>query len=325
MNVQSKKLTGRSKRTRAAFTLIELLVVISAIAVLASLAVGMIASAQEDARASATRARVQLIEKLMEVELENYEIQRSPVPFRELSALVDIVLTHGQWNSDAANFRLHVKNLKRMLTLDLIRAEIPDARNGIPTSVFPSPRFLRYLGEDLMLTQMEINQVQFSLRQYATSNVFRWNSFSNNDPANVEANSAEILYRVLTDIDADGTNGIDVLGNAAVGDTDGDQFLEVVDAWGDPLRFEFHQRTIVPAEFNPAPGSAVPMRSGIWEVPDPGLYPGTPQLTDFNAIIPNLPSEIRFFVTSDKLLEIDGAPVDFISSDQVPPLQYQFP
>ena len=101
------------------------------------------------------------------------------------------------------------------------------------------------------------------------------------------------------------------------GDTDGDGVLEVVDAWGEPLRFEFHQRIIVPAEQNVAapPNPAPNMRTGVWETVNPTFFPNFAAATDFNVVLPNLPSEIEFYVTSGRLFEIDGSPSDFQSSN----------
>ena len=312
--------------SRSAFTLIELLVVISAILVLASLTVGVMASSQEDARLAATRSRVQVIEKLLETELEDYEVRRSPIPFRNVSFLVDRLVMRGQWVNDPANLRLHVRNLRRMITLDLIRAEMPDFRDPTtPLGQFPTPRFVSYLQNDLGLTTAEIAT---AFQSSATANVFRWTGWGNGrDNTDPSINSAEILYQILSELESGGSNGIDLLGNAAVGDNDGDGLQEVVDAWGDPLRFEFQQRIVVPEEQNFATATATPAanRSGVWETLDPMMFPApTPQITDFNAILPNLPSEVRFFISSDKLLENDGDLPDFMLSRSLRPLLYQF-
>ena len=326
---QHKQSSPRASLRRSAFTIIELLLVIAIVAVLGSLAVGVIESAQQDARVSATQARVQMIEKLMEVELEDYEVRRSPLPFNNIGALVARIVLRMEWNGAPANLRLHAKNLKRMITLDLIRAEMPDFQDGNSANLgqFPTPRFIRYLTEDLKLTEGSGGDIDTIVRAayqgHTTANVFRWTSWQGANAANSDpsANSAEVLYRILSDLDVDGTNGIDVLGAPAVGDTDGDGFLEIVDAWGEPLRFDFHQRIIIPAEQNVAapPTFLPPMRSGVWEIVNPMLFPGFAEVTDFNVVLPNLPSEIEFYVTSDRLLETDTLPINFRFSDPNPP------
>ena len=322
MNIQNK-IACRSKRRHAAFTLIELLVVISTLAVLASLAVGVMASAQNDARAADTRARVQMIQKMMEVELEDYEVRRSPVSFPSLGAMVDRIGLRNEWANTPQTRLLHARNLKRMITLDLIRAEMPDFRDGVVANLgsFPSEAFVQYLRNNLKLTNQDfVDVVRPAFRGTATGNVLRWNNWGGGvDPNESAANSSEILYRILNDLDVDGTSGIDVIGTAAIGDTDGDTVPEIVDAWLEPIAFEFHQRILVPVELEmAAPNTATPtMRSGIWTEYDNSINPNLTaqqRMTDFFPILPVLPSEIRFYVSSEKLQEIDGQPADFVSS-----------
>ena len=332
---QLKQNSPRASLRRSAFTLIELLLVIAIVAVLGSLAVGVIESSQEDARVAATQSRVQMIEKMMEVELEDYEVKRSPIPFNNIASIVTRIVLRMEWNGAAANLRLHGKNLKRMITLDLIRAEMPNFQDGITGNLgqFPTPRFIRYLTEDLKLTTGSGGDIDTVVRAayqgHATASVFRWGNWNGaaaptSDPS---ANSAEVLYKILSDLDVDGTNGIDLLGSPAVGDTDGDGVLEVVDAWGGPLRFEFLQQIIVPAEQNVAAPPAIPptMRSGVWETVDPMFFPNFAELTGFGAVLPNLPSEVQFFVTSDKLLEVEGVQSNFRAANTIPHLLYQNP
>ena len=138
MNIQKTNRKSRQRRSsRSAFTLIELLLVISIVAVLGTLAVGVIGSAQEDARVAASRARATLIQKAMEVELEDYEVRRSPIPFGTITAMRDVIISGGFWVPDAENLGLHAKNLKRMIVADLIRSEFPSGRNGLPPSPIP--------------------------------------------------------------------------------------------------------------------------------------------------------------------------------------------
>ena len=122
----------------------ELLLVITIIAIIASLGVGVMAQAQDDARAAATRSRISLIQEILEIELENYEVRRSPISIVDTIALVRMSgLTDGaSGNRDL----MHVKNLKRMLMADLIRAEIPDGSiTGGDPGAFPSTILLNYL------------------------------------------------------------------------------------------------------------------------------------------------------------------------------------
>lgn len=307
---------------RSAFTLIELLLVISIVAVLGSLAVGVIGSAQEDARIAASRARVTLIQKAMEVELEDYEVRRSPIPFSAIGALTSAV-PNNVWEGSAQgdpNFLLHAKNLKRMIVADLIRSEFPSGRLGAPVRLgkFPSQTLLQYMVNTLQLNPQLVNS-DFNtsfFHRVQPANVSRWARWGGFEdpsylPANINdanqdqlaqlfADSSEVLYGVLSQLEFDGTNVIDSLGTAAIGDTDGDGFSEIIDAFGQPMAFEFHQKNAVPGV--PGTGGAA---TGVWVMSPSGL-----EMTNFESVKPVLPTELRFYVTSQRLLEIDRTPAD---------------
>lgn len=312
---------------RSAFTLIELLLVISVIAVLASLSVNVIASAQQDARVASTRARIALIESVMEVELEDYEVRRSPISFRAIGDLTASVPNSVWANSgrNAAtgvvenNFLLHAKNLKRMIVADLIRSEFPSGRDGQPAGlgVFPSGLFRNYL-RGLNISDNDIDQ---AFRRSQPANVSRWagwvgfaappadfNNLTANEISQLRADSAEVLYAVFSQLEFEGTSALDALGSSAVGNTDGDSFPEIIDAFGDPIAFEFHQRNIAPVPSTSSSGGD----TGVWSTPvaDPSTGELERPMINFEFVNPVLPSDIRFFATSETLAEIDGDPVD---------------
>lgn len=326
---------------RRGFTLVELLIVMSIIAVLSSMAIGIIGSAQEDAREAATRSRIGIVRKILEIELEDYEVRRSPVSFFAISTLTQAVPEPrwaGSANSGDTAFLLHAKNLKRMIVADLIRAEMPTGKEGPTPHVtatvdnslinklgrFPSGNLRRYL-RDLGLTDAQINSAFFNRRTAAAR---RWDAFAGfantTDDSDLQrlADSAELLYAILSDIDYNGTRGIDAIGSQAIGDSDGDGVLEVVDAWGEPIGFELHQPNIVEAPTAP-PSHGVWAEPGIWNPANP-----QPPMTSLNVredtatnaqkiatIKPARVDQIRFYITSLKLLEIDGSPRDFQSID----------
>ena len=342
MRTDMKKSTLKPNTVRqvhGGFTLVELLLVIAIIAVLSSMAVGVIAGAQNDARVAATRSRVQVIEKLMQAELEDFEVRRSPLPFRFISSentiapfsIVELAVGEGlpprmpaAWNPAAVNRGLHARNMKRLLVLDLIRSEYPDFTSGTPLGLgtFPSIQFQQYLTDPpssggLGMTAIELNtNVLPFFARYQTANVLRWTGWGGALNGPNDANSAEVLYRILSELEVDGVSGMDVLGGSrATADTDGDGFLEVVDAWGDPIAFQFHQQLIYPLERDPSSGSLplqpwMPNRSGRWK--DSSLTAA--RTTDFTVILPVLPSDVKFFASSANLLEVDGSqPEDFVN------------
>lgn len=334
---------------RRGFTLVELLIVMSIIAVLSSMAIGIIGSAQEDAREAATRSRIGIVRKILEIELEDYEVRRSPVSFQAIGGMAELIGDRGAWvgssSSDKSAFLLHAKNLKRMIVADLIRAEMPTGKEGMLRQVrapgqvnsavnrlgrFPSDNLRLYL-RGVNLTDGEINT---AFRNRRTPAVRRWETFAGFDNTTETddlqrlADSAELLYDILSDIDYNGTRGIDAIGSQAIGDSDGDGVLEVVDAWGEPIGFELHQPNIVEAPTAP-PSPGVWAEPGIWNAAN-----SQPPMTSMNVlendpdkpvaqinaekiatIKPARVDQIRFYITSLKLLEIDGSPRDFQSID----------
>lgn len=300
--MKNSYLTIRNSRTRGrlAFTLVELLLVIAIIAVLASMAVGVMAQAQNDSAISATRSRIQILESLFETELENYEVRRSPVPLNVIGSLVNNV-PDATWAdsgpSDAA-FLLHVKNMKRMIMADVIRAEMPEGSvPAVPELVFPTPPFSAYLSSLGLDPRV--------LVRYAPKSVYRWTGRTVDSAA---ANS-ENLYTILSRIDLDGTPAVDTLGSAAIGDSDGDGELEIVDAWGEPIVFQFRQQVLAPS---PDPSTAPISRSGVWA--ETGSTTGLAVTATMPVQIP----QIRIHFTSERLREIDGEEANYAG----PPIDF---
>ena len=209
-----------------------------------------------------------------------------------------------------------------------MRSEFPDVSSGpVALGQFPSPQLLNYFQNELQLTPAEVTSIVIEARQHTTANVTRWSTWqgtvnvnsnltAGSDEQNM-ADSAEILYEILSDLDTGGSTGLDAIGGSrAAGDTDGDGFLEVIDAWGDPIAFQFHQNLVIPVEQEgplvgglPTLLAAMRDESGVWKD-----WEGPERFTNFATALPVLPSEVRFFLSSDNILEIEGEPTDFITA-----------
>lgn len=315
--------------SQSGFTLIELLLVISIIAVLSTLAVGVIGSAQNDSRVAATRARILSIEKMFEVELEDYEVRRSPIRIQTLAALTAQVIADN--GLDSSRFLIHLKNLKRLVTADLIRTEMPNGRAARPVfGRFPSPELQAYLELELNVPIVPDTSIppRVSIRalsQAVSANTLRWNGWQlnpnmdppmpNNATRTIEqklTDSSEMLYRIISELEFDGTSGLDSLGSSAVGDTDGDGQPEIVDAWGEPIAFQFQQQHLFQLPSDPTDPTQKDKENGVWR--EGGTF------TDFEiesgvpiqrAAMPVQPSQIRLFLRSEKLAEVDGEQQDF--------------
>ena len=307
------KMSTTNQLRRRAFTLLELPLVVSLLAVIASLSVGVLAQAQNDAAIAATRSRMTLIEKILEVELENYEVVRSPVSFAGIQTLI------GASSLTPGNTLLHAKNLKRMIIADLIRGEMPDGSiSGAALGQFPSDSLLAYFGS-INIPAVTVNAVF----PPTPPSVSTWGS----DPRFVipidsqidevdegAANKSEILYQVLLNIDVDGVPAIDSIAPQAIGDTDGDSVLEILDAWGEPLYLQWQQENV---SLPNSPPTTADFNANIWASNEMfhGLSKehtnaGFTTLGEYSK--PVLPTQIRPFLISARLLEVDALPVDYL-------------
>jgi prepilin-type N-terminal cleavage/methylation domain-containing protein len=328
MNIHASSQKRRSKHS--AFTLVELLLVIAIISVLAAMGVGVLAQAQNDAAVSATRSRINIIQKILEAELENYEVKRSPVSF---AALREIVQNSASLEND--QMRVHVRNLKRMIIADLIRAEMPDgSRSGIVQVVgdFPSATLDFYLRDEARYTPRApafaidnlirpTPETEYWNWWAANAGVTPWALPADTNPIDVDdigeideerTEKSELLYAILSRIDADGVPAVELLGSQAIDDTDGDQRPEIVDAWGDPIFLQWQQVFMTPQQ----------PEEGVWSEDNDGTLCGLScehgnyaanesQLRVYAQ--PISPAQIRPFLISRRLQKIDG---------DLPPAQY---
>jgi hypothetical protein len=268
--------------------------------------VGVMAQAQNDAAIAATRSRINIIEKILEIELENYEVRRSPISFSNIGELIAM-----SGLSDKSQGLLHGKIFKRMIVADLIRAELPDGSiTGGPPGQFPSQILTTYLFQELNIPR---GQVISRLPEASTG----WNNWnppiadSNAEDTILEdgADRAEILYENLLNIDVDGTAAIDLLGSAAIGDTDDDGVLEVLDAWGEPLFLEWQQERLQVGD--PEENIWTPVGSVCGLSCEHAEF-GGPNGADLRHYCqPILPTQIRPRLVSERMFNIDGNPSDY--------------
>ena len=340
------KLMHNRKLYNQGFTLVELLLVVAIIAVLSTLAVGVMGSASNDAKAAATRSRVLLIGQVLQTQLEEYEVRRIPFGGNILN-LTDKIIANGTWAdrrdpsmpldpvSNPSIRQVHFRNLKRMFLADLVRSEIPNGRANGPFTG-PSPGDRQFLGEyptpaltAYLTTVLGIpagDPDLFAISTYELSGgIARWNGWDldfgnpSSDPSTRDdeqrfADAAELLHEYLLRIDYNGSSALDALGSTAIADTDGDGRMEIVDSWGDPIYFQFHQPNITAAPlllgiWTPpaaAPDATTDLEVVLWDDPDTNSASQVHQ-----TIKPVRIDQLFPFVSSTKLLEIDGVPVEY--------------
>ena len=198
------------------FTLIELLMVISIIAILATLSIAIIRGAEDDARASRTATVVGLVRNVIQDRLDGYEGRTLQFRF------ADMVPSVTRWDE--------MRTVRKTVLAEWFIAEMPV--NFADLQVFPKTA-------GLQLTMPIPSSMVKKLRRHF--------NFPNPDlqdagtpgPAGptTQFEDAECLYAILYNTWDGDRRGTHFLSSSEIGDTDDDGFLEVLDAWGDPLVF----------------------------------------------------------------------------------------
>lgn len=249
---------------RSGFTLVELLLVMAIIAVLSSLALVVIAGAQDDARRSATQSRISVIHNLLMQRMENYEFMKLPIDTREL--------VFGN-NSEDSTELINARQLKRRIVLDVISSEMPRSYNQLAiklltvdmanannqTATFPSSRLVEWMrSQERGFFNRPVEMVIGIVASNRTASAERFLKFDSQGaianpevypegiadpdlqtPEQRNRSSSEYLYMILESSNDIGVSGVEVIGNGAIADTDDDGFPEIVDSWGNPIGFAF--------------------------------------------------------------------------------------
>jgi hypothetical protein len=252
--------------------LIELLLVIAIVTVLSTMALGVLRSATTDAKISATQARLTQINAIMEVVMEDYSVRRMPIDLRD---------AHLALNPSEDFTRALMRSYRNRVIAELVDVELPrpyyfedydyeddDIREGM---AFYEPYSNRvgelqffdgpgYVGED---PQEPKSQAPFDLigdwrnsgsilgalddlpdNQFPpvprSAKMQRWEVLRTAYGNKLDL-PGEYLYQFLYSYDFDGTPAVEALGSQAIADTDGDNLMEVVDAFGEPLLYEIQQ------------------------------------------------------------------------------------
>jgi prepilin-type N-terminal cleavage/methylation domain-containing protein len=206
-------------RRRRAFTLIELLVVITIIAILASVFLGAMYSAQETARTAKTKATIAKINSLIMQRYESYANRRVPV-----------VVPPGTPRTEAAYFRLFALR-------ELMRMEMPDRLTDVldgPTNPIPSPY--------TTLTIPGIPRTSISQayqRRLAVATAAKPIGNPTVDPTKFayKNQGAECLYMIVMYGLGEEESPRENFRDNEIRDTDSNGLFEFVDGWDRPINF----------------------------------------------------------------------------------------
>ena len=311
------------KPTRSGFTLIELLFVIAILAVLASVAAGVLGKAKKDAQISATRSRITQIEAIMLTVMEEQEVRRLP----------------GNLRPFVGSDRVLAQNLNRRVAAALLLAEYPVAQvaaNGefmanpdlgqlAPASSPVNPDLgLNFRGWAQGVNGFDSNGQTFVefLDGTRTAEMAFWQSIASAGDLEFKE-PGEYLFLILSRIDIDGISALESLGPNVVGDPDGDGHPDIVDAFGDSMQLRILQ---VAVDIGNPPVVPTLADGDIWpDVADSeinwqqhnefriadgsdgqGLFVNVPQGYQFlDPVIPRSLGKIRFQVVSPRLEEFE--------------------
>lgn len=196
---------GRCRGPRA-FTLIELLITMSIIAIMASMVLVGLYSAQSAGKESKTKALIAKLDSIIKNRWESYRTRRVPVN-----------LPVGMPRAESAKARLDALR-------DLMRLEMPDRWSDVtdnPAAPFAS------VNNPMPITIARPSVSAGYLRKY--------NALVS--PPSGQYAGAECLYLIVMSGLSEEGDAREVFKPGDVGDVDGDGMREFIDAWGQPIKF----------------------------------------------------------------------------------------
>ncbi len=229
---------GPSPALPRGLTLVELMVTITIIAILATLFLGALVNAQNDAKAMKTKSMIVKLNNLIMPRYELYRTRRVPMQIQGTVSGTGASLLVAQDRLNA----LH----------DIMRMEMPDRWTDVldgpitftwynPTSGTTSGAYIprpalnqAYLNAYFAVVNNPANPHAINP---ATASAPYWPT----DPAFASTltnyEGAECLYMMVSLGFVDELGGRDLFNESSIGDVDQDGFPEFLDAWGTPIRF----------------------------------------------------------------------------------------
>lgn len=187
-----------------AFTLVELLVSITVVIILASIVLYGMSGMQDLAKIQRTKSQLAKIHELLAEHWEGYEVRRVTVAIDDPT---------GIWRLTALR--------------ELMRYELPDRQSDIESDVLG-------LASNPLTTPPPIGQpVPALVRTYYNfiqnhANAPNWGALHQ---------GAECLYMIIAQMEVDDMSALEMFSDSDIGDVDNDGMPEILDGWGNPIRF----------------------------------------------------------------------------------------
>jgi len=266
------------------FTLLELMVVIGVIALLVGISYTVIGGALDTAKRTATLTTIAKIDRVYHQKLGGF--------YRHLDA------EKARTKQLSGKFRRGIYHFT-----DNDSASVAMARKDQVKVQFPQHRDETYGFDDTPNNNDPGEQAAFK----------EWTMAHASSPPS-PADSAELLYLIVTESTIPGAQVVDTteFSESELGDTDGDNWIELIDAWGEPLRFyRWPTRLVNPFGYAfgrldsaiSATDSSIPLRTGDG--------------AGFNSALTALqgvdPTATILVSIGDEIIEINGVAGDSLS------------
>jgi prepilin-type N-terminal cleavage/methylation domain-containing protein len=214
-----------SRAGRRGFTLIELLVVMTVIAILASMVLAGLYSANESAKLAKTKATIAKLHGQILERWDSYRTRRLP-------------LILGESNPNETTQQFAARRLKALWTLQ--RLEMPDDYSEIATDFAGIPTKFDPITVDASFSALRGNALQ---QAYVNAGKNAYDDLVAGGRTPTEAKtllteqnaSAECLYLMFA-LGMNADEEVRVL-ESELGDTDHDGIPEIIDGWGRPIRW----------------------------------------------------------------------------------------
>ena len=206
--------------SRFAFTLVELLVTIVILSILSSLVLFAMTGALETAKIQQTKTRIAKLDRELSRMWTGYLSRRVPIRFQRPTTGSNVV-TVDDWQNES--YRMARQQGRLVALRDLMRLEIPDRKTDVTGDVYPGA--VDFNGDGIV---DERDRPLLSRAYHNLASKTQWTA---------KFQGAECLYMILTVNAGTGSRGRPFLSENEMGDVDGDGMPEILDAWGEPIRF----------------------------------------------------------------------------------------
>jgi prepilin-type N-terminal cleavage/methylation domain-containing protein len=213
---------GQQAGRRGAFTLVELLVAISIIVVLASLTMVAMRGAQQDVLESKTRSTIAKIHEVLASKWEGYLSRPLPLKLPTVAFQADPA-TGQRALSGREMARLRLSAIR-----DLMRMEMPDRLSDLSSP--PTPLRAR-------LFEGMANQTFFDITVPLPATLRRLQEMVAAGTWSATNLNAELLYVLVANTSYQNSSALELFRPSEIGDTDSDNMLEFIDAWGKPIQW----------------------------------------------------------------------------------------